>query len=368
VWLQVRAGDAGVLATVVSDATIGLAIVGFGVVGAVLASRVPGNPVGWLCLGLAVAAWSSAVAGELDSQLPAASWPLEYINREGWPLAAGLAGLTVLLFPTGRPPSPRWRWLLRGIVLCCAVTVATGVFMPADRGDVPSSAPWATTGTVGEVVLLIHDGALFVLAVAWFLAAASVGFRYLRAEWVERQQLRWLLLAVLLNLGMLVVVPLVPEVVASAYQGVVVTLVPVAIGIAVLRYRLYEIDRIISRSVSYGLLTGALVVLYLVLVALLRPLLEPVTGNSTLAVAGSTLAVAALFNPVRRRLQEVVDRRFDRARYDARRAVDAFAARLRSEVDLGRVSEDLRETVTATVAPERVSVWLRDPDRPGAGR
>jgi hypothetical protein len=358
-WLQLRA-DAGGLANALTVGTIGLGFLGFGVVGAVLASRLPANPVGWLCLWLGLVAWSSAVAGELVSQFLPGSWPLEYVNREGWPLAAGLAGLTVLLFPTGRLPSPRWRWLLWGIVLSCAVTVVAGVIMPADSGDVPSSAPWATTGFVGEVVLGFHDGAMFVLVVAWFLAMASVGFRYLRAGPVERQQLRWLLAVVLLNLAELVVIPLVPEVVGSVYQGIVLTLVPVAIGIAVLRYRLYELDRLISRTVAYGLLTGALVVLYLVVVAVLRPLLEPLTGGSSLAVAGSTLVVAAAFNPARRQLQAVVDRRFDRARYDAARAVNAFAARLREQVDLDQVTAGLRDTVTTTVAPTRVAVWLRD--------
>jgi len=273
----------------------------------------------------------------------------------------GLAGLTFLLFPTGRLPSRGWRWLLRAIVLCCATTLGTGVFMPADRGDVPSSAPWATTGTAGEVVLGFHDGALGLLAVAWLLALLSVGVRYLRAQPVERQQLRWLLLAVVLNLSQVVVIPLTPEAVGGAYQGVVIALLPVAIGVAVLKYRLYEIDRIVSRTVSYCLLTAGLIGLYLLVVALLRPLLEPLTGSSALAVAGSTLAVAAVFNPARRRLQEVVDRRFDRARYDAAQAVDAFAGRLRNQVDLEEITAGLRDTVRTTVAPTRVAVWLPDP-------
>jgi hypothetical protein len=135
------------------------------------------------------------------------------------------------------------------------------------------------------------------------------------------------------------------------------------VGVAVLRYRLYEIDRIVSRTVSYGLLSAALIGMYLLVVALLRPLLEPLTGSSTLAVAGSTLAVAAVFNPARRRLQAAVDRRFDRARYDAARAVDAFAARLRDQVDLDEITASLCDTVVATVAPGRVAVWLRPADR-----
>jgi hypothetical protein len=133
------------------------------------------------------------------------------------------------------------------------------------------------------------------------------------------------------------------------------------VGIAVLRYRLYDIDRILSRTVSYGLLSAGLVGLYLVLVALLRPLLEPLTGGSTLAVAGSTLAVAAVFNPARHRLQGAVDRRFDRARYDAARAVEAFAARLRDQVNLDDITSGLRDTITGTVAPASLSLWLSGP-------
>jgi hypothetical protein len=128
------------------------------------------------------------------------------------------------------------------------------------------------------------------------------------------------------------------------------------------RYRLFEIDRIVSRTVSYGLLTAGLVGLYLLVVALLRPLLEPLTGSSSLAVAASTLAVAAAFNPARKRLQAAVDRRFDRARYDAARAVEAFAGRLRNQVDLDEITTGLCDTVIATVAPGRVAVWLRPSD------
>ena len=153
----------------------------------------------------------------------------------------------------------------------------------------------------------------------------------------------------------------VPESLAiTAVSSVGRALLPVAVGVAMLRYRLFEIDRIVSRTVSYGLLTAGLVGLYLLVVALLRPLLEPLTGNTSLAVAASTLAVAAVFNPARRRLQAAVDRRFDRARYDADRAVQAFAARLRTQVDLDEVTAGLSDTVVATVAPTRFSLWLRD--------
>ena len=199
----------------------------------------------------------------------------------------------------------------------------------------------------------------------------SLVLRFRRAGAVERRQLTWFLYATVVNAVILVVdsaLGLLPETpLGAAVSAAGFALLPVAVGIAVLRYRLFEIDRIVSRTVSYGLLTAALIGLYLLVVALLRPLLEPLTGSSALAVAASTLAVAAAFNPVRRRLQDAVDRRFDRARYDAARAVDAFAARLRDQVDLDEVTTGLRDTVTATVAPTRVAVWLRVPAGHGGG-
>jgi hypothetical protein len=221
------------------------------------------------------------------------------------------------------------------------------------------------SGRVLEAVLQGGITAMFVLVV---LAAASLLLRFRRAGPVERQQLKWFVLAAALAsatvmadvLGVPVGGP-----VWTVVDAISFALLPVAVGIAVLRYRLYEIDRILSRTVSYGLLTAALIGLYLLVVAVLRPLLEPVTGSSSLAVAGSTLAVAAVFNPARRRLQAAVDRRFDRARYDADRAVQAFAARLRTQVDLDEVADGLRDTVVATVAPTRVVVWLRVPSETG---
>jgi hypothetical protein len=198
-------------------------------------------------------------------------------------------------------------------------------------------------------------------------AMASLVLRFRRAGAVERRQLTWFVYATVVN-G----VYLVPEVFGllpstlfwTALGAATFALLPVAVGVAVFRYHLFEIDRIVSRTVSYGLLTAGLIGLYLLVVALLRPLLEPVTGSSALAVAASTLAVAAVFNPARRRLQAAVDQRFDRARYDAARAVEAFAARLRNQVDLDQITTSLCDTVAATVAPGRVAVWLRAPTGP----
>jgi hypothetical protein len=195
-------------------------------------------------------------------------------------------------------------------------------------------------------------------------AMASLVLRFRRAGPVERRQLTWFLYATVLN-GVILVVDalglLGPGLIYTAVSAVGFVLLPVAVGVAVLRYRLYEIDRIVSRTVSYGLLSAGLIGLFLVVVALLRALVEPVTGSSALAVAGSTLAVAAVFNPARRRLQAAVDRRFDRARYDAARAVDAFTARLRDQVNLDEITAGLRDTVKSTVAPTSIGVWLSGP-------
>jgi hypothetical protein len=232
------------------------------------------------------------------------------------------------------------------------------------------STPWAAEGRLGaflDAALGAGVTAIFLLIV---LAAGSVLVRFRRAGPVERQQVKWFLLAAAITVASIAydLLPLPTSgPVWAVFDAISFTVLPVAVGIAVLRYRLYEIDRIVSRTVSYGLLSAALIGLYLLVVALLRPLLEPLTGSSSLAVAASTLAVAAAFNPVRRRLQAAVDRRFDRARYDAARAVDAFAARLRNQVDLDEVTAGLRDTVAATVAPTRVGVWLTVPSRQGGG-
>jgi hypothetical protein len=234
--------------------------------------------------------------------------------------------------------------------------------------DPAASAPWALQGAAGRYLGQAGDVAVYVLFGVVLAAMSSLLLRFRRAGPVERRQLTWFLYAAAL-IGAFIVFDALgvvrPGLLYTAVSAAVFALLPVAVCIAVLRYRLFEIDRIVSRTVSYGLLTAGLIGLYLLVVALLRPLLEPLTGSSSLAVAGSTLAVAAVFNPARRRLQAVVDRRFDRARYDAARAVDAFAARLRNQVDLDQVTAGLRETVVATVAPTRVAVWLRAPSRSG---
>jgi hypothetical protein len=346
-------------AEVLTDAVGSLGLLGFAVVGAVVAARLPRNPIGWLCAAFALTFWTSAVAGALPAAGWVQAWPLGLVERLFHPLGGFLAVLLFLLFPTGRLPAPAWRWLARTAVACLALACCTGVLVRTDA-DSTVELPWAVTGTAAEVAVAVFYAGSIGLVVCWLASLASMAPRFRRAAPVEREQLKWVFLAVLLNLGQLVVRPLAPDDVGVFYAEVALAAVPVSIGIAVTRYRLFEIDRIVSRTVSYAVLTGGLLALYLVAVAGLRPLLTPLTGTSDPAVVVSTLAVAAAFGPVRRRVQAVVDRRFDRARYDAVRTVDAYARRLRTQVDLDDVADGLRDTVAASVGPERVALWLRD--------
>ena len=342
-----------------------LGFLGYPLVGAVIAARLPDNPYGWLWCALGISYGLLALSAALAEGGAANGWPVSELGYLGYLGLAGLLVFVFLLFPTGRLPSPGWRWLAWATVALGVLLAVTAPFT-ASLLDTDSTGPWAPGGTAGRwATVLVTAGSVGLLLLTP-VAMVSLVPRYRRAGAVERRQLKWFVLAAAVN-----AVYLVADAVVDAGRSVpwtvaqvgAASLIPAAVGVAVLRYRLYEIDRIISRTVSYGLLTGALVGLYLVLVALLRPLLEPVTGSSSLAVAGSTLAVAAVFNPARRRLQAAVDRRFDRARYDASRAVDAFAASLRNQVDLDQVTAGLQETVADTVAPTRVAVWLRAPAR-----
>jgi len=334
---------------------------GIPVVGALIASRLPANPYGWLCCAAGLAFGVSDVARPFGQVVGGPLWVIRTLELGGFVALVGLLAFLFLLFPTGRLPTYGWRWVARATAAGCLLLILAVPLIP--DADPRATAPWALTGAAGRYLGQAAEVAVYVLFAVVLLAMSSLVLRFHRAGPVERRQLTWFLYAAAV-IGVFIVVDALgvvhPGLVYTTVSAAVFALLPVAVGVAVLRYRLFEIDRIVSRTVSYGLLSAGLVGLYLVLVALLRPLLEPLTGSSTLAVAGSTLAVAAAFNPARRRLQAAVDRRFDRARYDAGRAVDAFTARLRNQVDLDQVAAGLCDTVVATVAPTRVGVWLRD--------
>ncbi|HJY99266.1 MAG TPA: hypothetical protein VJ305_01000, partial [Streptosporangiaceae bacterium] len=323
----------------------------------------PGNPIGWLlsATGLAYAVGvSSVLLAHFPRTLTLAIW-LGWIFQ----LGIGLCVFVVLLFPTGHLPSRRWRPVAWAAGAGLAGWVLGNAFAPAIFTGSPSEPnPVGVTGPAGDIFTIMAFGGVVLIAATGLAAIVSVAFRYRRARTAERAQLKWLVYA-----GALIVLALLAEALAEQIIGPgtatgnlqnavlsgAVALVAVAIGIAVLRYRLYDIDRVISRTVTYAILTGLLAGIYAGLVLLATQ----VFGLRTpVAVAAATLAAAALFNPVRRRVQKAVDRRFNRARYDADKTVAAFAAHLKDAVDLDSVRDDLAGVVHQALEPAHVSVWI----------
>jgi hypothetical protein len=346
----------------------------FATVGALLAWKRPANPIGWLlsAIGLeyAVAVFCVFLA-HFPRTLTLAAW-LGFLYLLGF----GLCAVVVLLFPTGKLPSRRWRpvawaaWAgLAGWVLGCAFAPTIITVSPATRNPVGASGP------AGDIFKILAAGGALLIVATGLAAVLSLVFRYRRAQSAERAQLRWLVYAGALIVAAVAATMLIAPIMGpgdastnlqNALGSGVVALVPVAIGIAVLRYRLYDIDRIISRTVAYAIVTGLLVGVYAGLVLLATQVLR---FHTPVAVAAATLAAAALFTPVRRRVQSRVDRRFNRARYDADQIAAAFAARLKETVDLGSVRDDLTGIVSRALEPAHVSVWIsRDQGRSWPGR
>jgi hypothetical protein len=345
-----------------------LAIVSAATVGAVLASRRPGHPVGWLLLGLGLSVSAGAVAdgyapyGPLvrPGALPAA----RYVALYGPALLAisiACVGFILLLTPTGSLPSPRWRWWARVATAAPVVVVVAVTLLPHPLGpEYQSVANPLGLGAL-EAWLQAATGlalALTVLGVA--VAAGSLVGRFRHARGSERQQLRWVALAaaVVSLAAALVLAAMATETPAlfGLGLGLCAAILPLAIGAAVLRYRLYDLDRIISRTLTYGLLTVLLGGGYAGIVLGLGQLLG---RKSSLVVAGATLAVAAASQPARRRVQQVVDRRFNRRRYDVAKTIEEFSTRLRDQIDLDSLSAELLAVVDQTMEPTRASLWLR---------
>jgi hypothetical protein len=337
------------------------------IVGAVLASRRPRHPVGWLLLALGLTVCASGLAygytnygAAHPGAAPAAGLVAAYLPTTLVMVNIWL-GFVLLLTPTGTLPSPGWRWWARVTVatLVALVVVVPLAAGPAGRLVGPVASPQDLHAFDG-VLLVAYQAAMAVTNLALVAAAASLVVRFRRARGVERQQLRWVALAtvVLALLIMVVVVALTQGAFALAgLTGSLCLLVlPVAVGAAVLRYRLYDLDRIISRTLAYGLLTVLLGSAYAGVVLGLGRLLPQ---GSSLAVAAATLAVAAVFQPARRHIRQAVDRRFNRRHYDATETVEAFSARLRDQVDLDTLSAELLAVTDKTVQPTSASLWLR---------
>jgi hypothetical protein len=273
----------------------------------------------------------------------------------------GLLPLIILVFPAGRLPSPRWRWVLRAYLIAAVADVAAQAQMSvyaiaAHRTRVDASGQLSLASHQYQVVFVPAALVFFAL---WVLAVGYQVTAWRRSGGDARQQHNWLMAggaAALVSFIVSGVIGTGPGVraVAGGLVLIGVAALPAAMGVAILKFRLYEIDRIISRTLAYAIVTGLLIGVYAGLVLLARQVLP---ANGPVAVAASTLAAAALFNPVRRRVQRVVDRRFNRVRYDADRMMEAFAARLKDATDLDRVRADLAEVVSQALEPAHVTVW-----------
>jgi hypothetical protein len=365
VWLTLlNAGDPG---------SLGFSIVGLTsvFVGRLVASRRPDNPIGWLFLGGALFSTLQTLTAEYAIYGITTDPGALLLGRTvaGFSNALELAGpvllfiLVPLYFPTGRPVSRRWglvAWLAVGMLP--VMTLIKAVSPEEAVSDSGISNPWSVEALRPVVEALDPIGFAFYFGLI-FAAAASLLVRLWRSRGEERQQLKWFTFAAsFVPIWFLTNAPVeraIPTL-FSVMDALVIASVPVATGIAILRYRLYDIDRIINRALVYAALTISLALVYLGSVVALQRLLSPVVGEGNgLAVVASTLAIAALFNPLRRRVQAFVDRRFYRYKYDAERVLAGFSARLRDETDLDRLNEDLLGTVRKTVRPAHASLWLR---------
>ena len=352
--------------SIAATAPVALAVVSAAAVGALVASRRPRHPVGWLLLGVGLAVAVSVLSepyvkyGLLvrPGSVPGARSlvPLLYST---WLVGLGCAGFVLLLTPTGSLPSPRWRWWAR-VAAAAPVLVVLGFAVQPDPmapeylGNplaVPALAPGLLVAALAGIVVIVAG---------LVVGAGSLVLRFRRAHGTDRLQLRWLALAAAcapaLLLAALVAGVLGRDAVVLASLSLCVALLPLATGAAILRYRLYDLDRIISRTLAYGLLTVLLGLGYAAVVLGLGRLLPE---GSSLVVAAATLAVAALFQPLRRRLQAVVDRRFNRRRHDAARILDGFSVRLRDQVDLDTLTAEVLAVVDQTMQPTQASLWLR---------
>jgi hypothetical protein len=363
----------------VPDVLFALAFAGYAAVGALVAARHPRNAVAWLFCAVGVALpltgllWSYAVyslysaSGGLPGEV-AAAWGFAWSSD---PLLI-LIVLLVLLFPNGRFLSSRWRrvgqvGVLSTALWALALALDPGPLYNFEAIDNPVGIDGAAAGALEALAAVTStlDSLLFLAA------GVSLVLRFRRAQAVERLQIKWLAAAGAFAMTMALVFTVLDavtetergtgEVVTSGVALLAIGVIPVGAGMAMLRHRLYEVDVVINRTLVYGALTATLLAAYLGLVLLLQLALSPLTEASDLAVAGSTLAVAALFRPLRARIQGLVDRRFYRSKYDVARTLESFGARLRDEIELDSLNAELCAVVADTMQPAHVSLWLRAP-------
>ena len=356
VWLSVLAREPGngIIALLIGVPSAG--------VGVVVARRQPANPLGWIFLAIAACLILSSVGGDyavvvyrLGHHLPLGGAGL--VLYQLWTPGLLLLGVVVLLFPDGRLESRFWRWVLRAYLGICAfyvvaLAVATAGALAGHPLHVDSSGGLVATDNPSGWFGAVQTAALVPAVALWVGAAVRQAVSWRRASGDRRQQLKWLAGGAGAAIA--------GAVLAVAGFGLAwfgFAALPVSIGVGILKYRLYDIDRIISRTLAYAIVTGLLIGVYAGVVLLATRVLP---FHTPVAVAGATLLAAALFSPLRRRVQRAVDRRFNRARYDADKTIAAFAARLQDAVNLNAVQDDLTGVVHQALEPAHVSVWMRE--------
>jgi hypothetical protein len=352
----------------------------FATAGAFVASWRPENPVGWLFIAFGAAAAirftgsqyaTYALLTHRDS-LPAGDFVASFAVHL-WHPALGLLTFSFLLFPHGRLLSPRWRIVAWVSAISCVTALISGMLEYEFLREYtwPENMSFVKplfTGSLAEVAATVFWYSSMVILAMLFVSGGSLVLRLRRSVGEERQQLKWVvysvaLLAFAVPSTILVIIVVQSLESVRVFFAVLFPLIPISVGIAILRYRLYDIDRIINHTLVYGALTVMLVAVYAGSIVILQGFLRALTGQeSQLAIVASTLAVAALFAPLRRRIQSFIDRRFYRRKYDARKTLEAFSATLRDETDLDALSDDLVGVVRETMQPAHVSLWLR-PDR-----
>jgi hypothetical protein len=359
-----------------NDAVTGAEAPVFGAVGVLIVVR-RGSAIGWLlsAMGLAVASMSAAssyaTALSPTANAALAAEPIwlapwwSWVGSIAWLLAVALLFVFMQVFPDGRPLSPRWRlplvlafvwplWFL-------AVAVLSPVTLQNGR-DIPN--PNGLNGPLGDVMLALKVALVPLTAAIGLAAVGSVLLRYRRSTGSQRAQLKWFAYGAAVVAGTVTLSGwIVPHDASNVVNGLAISVLPLAVAAAILRQGLYDIDLVIERTLVYGVTTAAIAAAFFGGIVVLQTLFRPFTGGSEIAVAGSTLASFALFQPLRRRIQRAVDRRFYRARYDAERTLDDFSVRLRDEVDLDAVGAELVDAAQRTVLPAHASVWLRETPR-----
>jgi hypothetical protein len=307
------------------------------------------------------AAYAAANPGALPACLLVA-----FAGELAWPVLVTLTALVLLLFPDGRVPSRRWRVVAEGAAAATGVMVIALLLGPEELDIAPLRNPLAVGGTLGQVAMVVLYASAVIIISTVILAAVSLVLRFRRARGVERQQIKWFAYAAAWFGAYFVFTGLLGQQLPGLWHSLAYTVtlggLYLGVGIAILRHRLYDIDRVINRTLVYGLLTALLAGIYASVVLLLGQLFGGISEKApSWAVAAATLAVAALFRPARRRIQAVVDRRFNRRKYNAAKTVEAFSVRLREEVDLDTLSAELLMVVDQTVQPAKASLWLRPP-------